>query len=490
MKQIFTSLSTALLTAALAFGSTGAFAAETLGSNLTLGATDNSAVFWTAFSDSYEIPAGSILTYSFKNYSAGANYQNFLVVTSTTAQNAPGYSEYFVLRADNWGWGLQNAATGENGFNYTNTSVEWDNFSTEMNGADVKVSVLNNNSVIYVSVDITTSTGKTWQEDYNWAGSTISGSIYSFLTVDGAHLENLTVTRESNWSLTAEAAVKIYTADGVTTTAPNAGGVVVKAGDVRLPIGTATLSTMTSDGKVTASYDGKTATAQFEFVEGKVIAGATDFSSGYLASKTNKVKVESGKSYSLTYQVRSNGAANYNNGNVLLTNEAGTSEWLVRADNYVIAPAGVTYTGAMSSNWVWTGNAAFGNCIDGSVYTTTITNNGDGTAQVRYDCVDGGGNPHYQSFSGITVDANDLYVYFSPEASYMLVEDASSTALTPIAEDNADVQISVKGSDIIVLGADSFEVYNLLGRKVAAQNLDKGIYIVRAAGVAKRVVIK
>lgn len=74
------------------------------------------------------------------------------------------------------------------------------------------------------------------------------------------------------------------------------------------------------------------------------------------------------------------------------------------------------------------------------------------------------------------------------EMIFFMFEKVEATSL-PQAE-NGGISIFVNGGDIAVSGADYFEVYSLSGRKVAPQGLAPGLYIVRADGVAKRVVVK
>ncbi|MCF0203103.1 MAG: glycoside hydrolase family 43 protein, partial [Bacteroidaceae bacterium] len=76
-------------------------------SSFTLGATNNSSPFWSAFSDYYTLEGDGTLEAKFVNYTAGANnWENWLLACSTDAnRGATGYSEYFVQRADLWWWG-------------------------------------------------------------------------------------------------------------------------------------------------------------------------------------------------------------------------------------------------------------------------------------------------------------------------------------------------------------------------------------------------
>lgn len=489
----------AALSAALLLASGNAFAENLEVTSTTIGAEDYTSTYYTVFSDSYEVPVGSVLNFSFTNYTDEAEfYHNFIVtVAPSTTQSTEG--NYFILRADAWGWGNSDY----NSANMTN-DFEWDSFKSEMNGAAVKVGVYNEGTTIYVSYDITSASGKKMKLDYHQAGT--SGSFYSYLTLEKAHLANLAVTRfAAAEAFSAEANVPIYLAKDQTSFTMPTRGVTAKMGEARLPFGTATLGEITTDGKVTATLGSQSADAQFEFVNNCTAYGNADLTSGY-GKVTDKVKVETGTPYTITYQVRAGAEENWHNVSVVLTNEAddAASTWLCRADN----AAAITIDGTLSwvgdetvtneiltkvtraSNWNWD---IFKASIDGSVCTVTVTNNGDGTATVRYDVIDGNGLNRYQTFSNLTVTADDLYVYHTLEKAYMLVAPTAEEPVEPSAiktVEQADVQIAVVAGQIVVSGADSFDVYDLQGRKVAAQGLKAGIYIVRAAGVAKTVVVK
>lgn len=65
-----------------------------------VGAEDNSAAWWTAFSDYFVIPSNKLLHLEFVNHGTGVNNWNNwnLVVTNVADRDAADYTEYFVLR--------------------------------------------------------------------------------------------------------------------------------------------------------------------------------------------------------------------------------------------------------------------------------------------------------------------------------------------------------------------------------------------------------
>lgn len=153
-----------------------------------VGATDCSEAFWTAFSDIWAVPAGETVTKTFVNYTSGLeNFHNFLAVLQNTAtghaaEQAEGYKEYGVVRADNFGWGVgyDNIAVAETNYN-------WDTFKADMDGATVKLSVTNNTTTADVIAEVTTKAGTVYTQKYT--GIAIDGDLYFCLTVEKAFLD-------------------------------------------------------------------------------------------------------------------------------------------------------------------------------------------------------------------------------------------------------------------------------------------------------------
>ena len=67
------------------------------------------SAWWTEFSQYFTVPVGKKLVLNLTNYSPGdENYKNWVVVLTTPAERGgSGYSEYLVLRSDNYGWGAE-----------------------------------------------------------------------------------------------------------------------------------------------------------------------------------------------------------------------------------------------------------------------------------------------------------------------------------------------------------------------------------------------
>ncbi len=154
---------------------------------VTVGNTDRTSPFWSAFSDIYAVPEGESKTIFFKNYTSGAeNWNNFNVVLQATptghADTTEGYKEYAVVRADNYGWGA-----GYEGICTPDCDWNWDSFKADMDGAYVALTVTNNGSTADVNALVTTADGsKVYHQNY--PGIAIDGDLYFCLVMDGAYV--------------------------------------------------------------------------------------------------------------------------------------------------------------------------------------------------------------------------------------------------------------------------------------------------------------
>ncbi len=159
-----------------------------------VGTADCSTGYMGASSSSWKVASGESQTVEFKNYTDGVNnWDNFLVVLQNTAEATDeGYEEYGVLRADNAGMkGALNTWSNLDELGWELTSQwNWDTFKTDLNGADVKLTVTNNASgtaTVYAEV-ITAAGTSYWQKYDNIA---VDGDLYFRLSVEKAYLEIL-----------------------------------------------------------------------------------------------------------------------------------------------------------------------------------------------------------------------------------------------------------------------------------------------------------
>ncbi|WP_291562914.1 hypothetical protein [Bacteroides sp.] len=146
----------------------------------TVGAIDNSTVFWGDFSDDFNVPVGETRSVEFVNNSSLANnWNNFLVVLRMTD-----YTEYAVVRADNYGWGDGYAACVTSG-----GQADWATWLAGMNGAKVTVYVTNcGNSTADIQAVMIGSTGTTSIQYYLGINTVNPDDLNFALSVDGCHL--------------------------------------------------------------------------------------------------------------------------------------------------------------------------------------------------------------------------------------------------------------------------------------------------------------
>ena len=153
-----------------------------------VGAVDCSTPFWTEFSDVVAVPEGESVTVNFKNYSSGLeNWNNFVVILQNvadahSADDNADYKEYGVVRADNFGWGA-----GYDGIAALDCDWNWDTFKTDVDGADVELTITNNGDTADVVAKVTTVEGTTYNQSYK--GIAVDGDLYYCLTVDGSFID-------------------------------------------------------------------------------------------------------------------------------------------------------------------------------------------------------------------------------------------------------------------------------------------------------------
>lgn len=150
---------------------------------ILVGEEDNSTGFWTTWGPYVNLTGDGTIHYEFINYSNELNnWCNWLLcLTNGIERNGDGYTEYLVLRADNYGWGTL-YETGE-----MSCDFNWDTFKQDMNGAFVSMDINRTGTSVEVKSVITTVGG----QEYNYR-KTIEGvdvpTLGSFLFVEGGHL--------------------------------------------------------------------------------------------------------------------------------------------------------------------------------------------------------------------------------------------------------------------------------------------------------------
>lgn len=156
-----------------------------------VGPADCSAGWWSYFSDFTLISGNTTypFAYTFYNYTSGAaNWNNWLLVlTNGKDRSETGYAEYFVLRADAYGWG--DAYSGSN----LSHGFDWDTFATQMAGAHCMIILTRNANRLDMIARITTAGGVRLAEYTFYTESITTSDVGVFLTVEKASLDMRTV---------------------------------------------------------------------------------------------------------------------------------------------------------------------------------------------------------------------------------------------------------------------------------------------------------
>lgn len=181
-----------------------------------------------------------------------------------------------------------------------------------------------------------------------------------------------------------------------------------------------------------------------EIIPNPSVLGSKEKSTAFLGEMTDDVKIEPGKTYRVKF-TNYGGASNWCNFIIMLRNgipsgEEGYYEYGVfRADNWCW---NTTYTdGAQSDNFCtkkmesdsrdW---AAWLAAMSKAKCTATITNYGDGSADINITMIGSDGNTYTQDYVNIKgIKPNDLYLTFSLEKCYIVFGDVEETDEEPVS---------------------------------------------------------
>lgn len=538
-----------------------------------VGAEDNSAAWWTEFSQYFTVPSGKKLFVEFENFGSGVNnWNNWNVcVANGKERDTDGYAEYFVLRSDWYGWGNADYNGSVIEFDYGGTEVNWDEFREKMQGAYVTLSVDHARAgAAYLEVHNVATDGFEIVEKYNQTVSA-TDDINVFIIADGSHFNmkkaylvpseieeipdfpavglqlsgtpsTVALGNEDYWG---ETVATVVFEDGFTAVVPKeelniiepdmssigTKTVVVTYGKTKLgktgeavaayynfdvtdfasieirkfPVTTTYYVTdeavpffseglevvgVKSDGSfsvidnsaltfgavapvagvqdVEINFSGYTTTCPVTVKTGLEAVGAVDFTNGWWSTFMSSDKpVAAGESVTLHMFVYSDNLANWHAPCTILR-KADLSEYaVVRMDNFGWG-AGYDGIATTESDWNWD---LFMTSQNMSAVSVTVTNNGDGTADIVYNVTYATGETHIQKYMGIAVDSADLQVGMVTEESYVILLDkaAVDAKLTGI-EAVADAYL-IGGAGIVTLSSEAVKVIGVYsdGSKLQAE---------------------
>ena len=446
----------------------------------TIGATDYSTGWWAQFTKYYQVPDGEKWIAQFNlniNPNATNTYKNYaMIICNDEDRGAGDYKEYGAIRFDN-----QPSGNSEWGDYIDRSLVTSDlTFETDTDpgveklGGKVTLTVDRTNGGLVVTMTNGTVT-KVYNQTSPLANLNADASntnIRCFLVPEGSYISFLGSTIEPIGGYTSRedkkplsmtlngVPKKVLQGTDIADAFANVTATVQFEQEVTATIKASDLTfqavpDMYTLGKkmlvaaYAKTYKGEAATpviatAEFEVVD-KIYTtiGATDNSTPFWGAHSENIKVNPGETFVSTFTNYTNGVSNWNNFVVVLCSADGGTEYaVVRADNYGWGTGYAACTPSMEDGRDW---ATWLSAMDGAKVTTYVTNNGDGTADIKAVMVGNDGNTYTQSYTGInTVDPNNCYFNFTVDNSHIEFDDVLGN------EDNTTPWWTAHSTDIKV----------------------------------------
>ena len=421
----------------------------------TIGATDYSTGWWAVFSKYYQIPDGETWNAVFNlniNPNASNTYKNYaLILTNDEPRGAGNYKEYGAIRYDNqpsgnseWGDYIDRSCVESNLTFNTDTDAGVDklggrvtltidrsnpnSFMVKMTNGTVTKTYTAKSALPNLNADESNTTIRAFlvpEGSYiNWLQSNIE-PIGGFTSAEDKQPLSMTLNGLPRKVLQGTELADIVANVTATVEFEQAVSKIVSSEDLQFEAipDVETLGTKTLVAVYNKTYKGENcaqpiiAYANFEVVDKMYTSiGATDNSTGWWGAHSEYVKVAPYETFVTNFTNFSNGVSNWNNFVVVLTKADATEYAVVRADNYGWGDGyGSCVTSGGQADW-----GAWLAAMDGAKVTTYVTNNGDGTADVKAVMLGTDGNTYYQDYIGIGgVDPEDFYFHFTVDGSHI-----------------------------------------------------------------------
>ena len=423
----------------------------------TIGATDFSTVWWAQFSKYYQVREGEKWIAQFNlniNPSATNTYKNFaMIICNDEDRGAANYKEYGAIRYDfqpsgnsEWGDYIDRSLAASDLEFQTDTDTGVDKL-----GGKVTLTVDRTEGGLVVTMTNGTITKTYTQKSslVNLNADASNTTIRCFLVPEGSYINFLGSTVEPIGGFTSKedkqplsmtlngVPKKVLQGTSLEDAFANVTATIQFEQEVSAVVKYADLTfqavpNMNSLGKKTLiaayakTFKGEAAaapvigTAEFEVVDKLYTSiGATDNSTGWWGAHSENIKVGPNETFVSTFTNYTSGANNWNNFVIVLCKADNSEYAVVRADNYgwgagYDGNANLELSGGQSDWGAWLA------AMDGAKVTTYITNNGDGTADVKAVMVGNDGNTYLQEYKGInTVDPNDFYFRYTVDGCHL-----------------------------------------------------------------------
>ena len=446
----------------------------------TIGATDYSTGWWAQFSKYYQIPEGQKWIAQFNlniNPNASNTYKNYaMIICNDEDRGAANYKEYGAIRYDfqpsgNSEWGDyidRSLATSDLEFQTdTDTGVDKlggkvtltvdrtnGGLEVTMTNGTVTKTYIQKSSLVNLNADASNTTIRCFlvpEGSYiSWLGSTIK-PIGGFTSKEDKQPLSMTLNGVPKKVLQGATIEEAFANVTATVQFEQEVSATVKASDLTFQA----VPDMFSLGKKTLvavyakTYKGEAAgtpviaSAEFEVVDKMYTSiGATDNSTGWWGAHSENIKVGPKETFVSTFTNYTSGANNWNNFVVVLCKADNSEYAVVRADNYGWGDGYAACTPTCDNGGDW---GTWLSAMDGAKVTTYITNNGDGTADVKAVMIGNDGNTYTQEYKGInTVDPDNFYFRYTVDGCHLEFDEVIG------ADDNSTGWWGAHSQDITV----------------------------------------
>ena len=446
----------------------------------TIGATDYSTGWWAQFSKYYQIPEGQKWIAQFNlniNPNASNTYKNYaMIICNDEDRGAANYKEYGAIRYDfqpsgNSEWGDyidRSLATSDLEFQTdTDTGVDKlggkvtltvdrtnGGLEVTMTNGTVTKTYIQKSSLVNLNADASNTTIRCFlvpEGSYiSWLGSTIE-PIGGFTSKEDKQPLSMTLNGVPKKVLQGATIEEAFANVTATVQFEQEVSATVKASDLTFQA----VPDMFSLGKKTLvavyakTYKGEAAgtpviaSAEFEVVDKMYTSiGATDNSTGWWGAHSENIKVGPKETFVSTFTNYTSGANNWNNFVVVLCKADNSEYAVVRADNYGWGDGYAACTPTCDNGGDW---GTWLSAMDGAKVTTYITNNGDGTADVKAVMIGNDGNTYTQEYKGInTVDPDNFYFRYTVDGCHLEFDEVIG------ADDNSTGWWGAHSQDITV----------------------------------------
>ena len=459
----------------------------------TIGATDYSTGWWQQFSKYYVIPEATKWIAEFNlhiNPSAPNTYKNYaMIISNDVDRGGDGYLEYGAIRFDNqpsgnseWGEYIDRSLVESNLTFETDTDAGVDklggkvtltldrteggmivkmtngtvtktykqtsalaNLNADQSNTNIRVFLVPEGSYIdWISTNLEPIGGCTSAEDKQPLSMELTGVPSEVLvgqTLEEA-MANVTAVVTFEQGVTANVTAEDLQFEAI----PN----MTDLGQKTLVVlYNKTFKGVNADKPIMASKTFSvvkelSAFTQTVVVPTPLMVGAEDNSTGFWGAHTDNIKIAPKETKVTTFTNYSSCANNWNNFCVVLCRADNSEYAVVRADNYGWGDCYATCTPVMEDGRDW---EVWRPAMDGAKVTTYVTNNGDGSLDVKAVMVGNDGVTYTQEYKGMkNIDPDNLYFRFTVDGCHLVFDN------TVGAEDNSTGFWGAHSPNIQVIG--------------------------------------